>query len=290
MGNSRGNRYSNTHVTRDNSTQGFWNFSWHEIGTIDVPTMIDFILARTSQRNLHYIGHSMGTTVYLVMISERPHYANRIRSVQLLAPSAYMTFIISPYVRWIATFAYSWDIMLRMMGTYYFAPTDAMDKAAAYDDCRDGAPHQEMCAIQTFLIAGWNSQETNRTMLPIIHAHSPAGASVMNMLHYAQIVRGGIFRQYDHGANNLFIYGQLLPPRYNFNGHTAPVHFYHSTNDWMATPLDVMTLYNMMGAQRGVKLLYRVPQTLFNHLDFVWAINVRNLVYNRMVEEMRQYD
>lgn len=102
MGNSRGNRYSNTHASLNNETQAYWNFSWHEIGAIDVPTMIDYILARTAQRNLHYVGHSMGTTVYLVMISERPAYASKLRSVNLLAPAAYQSYIVSPYVRWIA--------------------------------------------------------------------------------------------------------------------------------------------------------------------------------------------
>lgn len=66
LGNSRGNRYSNTHTRLDNSTRQYWDFSWHEIGVRDLPAMIDFALARTGQRKLHYIGHSMGTTVYLV--------------------------------------------------------------------------------------------------------------------------------------------------------------------------------------------------------------------------------
>jgi lysosomal acid lipase/cholesteryl ester hydrolase len=110
------------------------------------------------------------------------------------------------------------------------------------------------------------------------------------MLHFAQIVRSGIFRQYDHGADNWRIYGQLYPPLYRFVGHTAPIAFYYSTNDWMATPADVATLYNMMGGSSRVQLLYHVPQISFNHLDFVWAINVRSLVYNRVVQDMRRWD
>lgn len=110
MGNSRGNRYSNTHISLNNETKAFWDFSWHEIGSIDVPTMIDYILGRTGQQKLHYIGHSMGTTVYFVMISEKPHYSSKIRSAQLLAPAAYMTYILTPYVRWIATYAYTFEM------------------------------------------------------------------------------------------------------------------------------------------------------------------------------------
>lgn len=237
MGNSRGNRYSNTHTTLNNETKAYWDFSWNEIGSIDLPAMIDYALAHTGRSKLHYVGHSMGTTSYLVMISERPTYGSKIISSQLLAPAAYMHNVKSPYVIWLATYLYSMQMSLDLMGTYYFAPTTEMDRQAAYDDCRDGAPYQEMCAITTFLIAGFNSQETNYTMLPVIQAHSPAGASTMNMIHYAQIVRSWTFRKFDHDALNYYHYNQLTPPLYRLSGHTAPVSFYHSQNDWMVSCL-----------------------------------------------------
>lgn len=66
LGNSRGNRYSNTHNRLNNETQQYWDFSWHEIGIFDLPAMIDYTLSITGQRKVHYIGHSMGTTAYLV--------------------------------------------------------------------------------------------------------------------------------------------------------------------------------------------------------------------------------
>lgn len=310
MGNSRGNRYSNTHTRLNNETQAYWDFSWHEIGIFDLPAMIDYTLAQTQQTKLHYIGHSMGTTVYFVMISEIPSYNNKIISSQLLAPATYMHNTRSPYVIWLATWMHTIDMALQIMGTYYFAPNSEMDIQAGYNQCRDGAPFQEMCMINTFLIAGFNSQEVNRTMLPVIHAHSPAGASAMNMIHYAQIVRSWQFRQYDHGFLNFYRYGQFTPPLYRFTTHTAPVSFYHSTNDWMASfhfsiffnrvqrlfsfqqaaPNDVDLLYRMMGGSRRVQLKYLVPQRAFNHMDFVWAINVRSLVYNRVVRDMARWE
>jgi len=290
MGNSRGNRYSNTHTRLNNETRAYWDFSWHEIGVFDLPAMIDYTLAQTRQSKLHYIGHSMGTTVYFVMISEIPSYNDRIISSQMLAPATYMHNTRSPYVIWLAMWMHTIDMALQLMGTYYFAPTNEMDIAAGYAQCRDGAPFQEMCMINTFLIAGFNSQEVNRTMLPVIHAHSPAGASAMNMIHYAQITRSWQFRRYDHGMLNFYRYGQLTPPLYRFTGHTAPLSFYHSINDWMATPADVTTLFNMLGGSRRVQLLFLVPQIAFNHMDFVWAINVRTLLYHRVVQDMAHWD
>lgn len=107
--------------------------------------------------------------------------------------------------------------MYDMTGTYYFAPSDEMRKQAAYDLCRDGAPFQSMCANLLYLMVGWNSKQTNETMLPVQYSHAPAGASVRNQLHFAQIIRGGYFRKYDFGSmENIRRYGQMIPPLYRF--------------------------------------------------------------------------
>ena len=68
MGNTRGNTYSKNHTTLDtcSSCPEFWNFGWHESGMYDLAAAIDYILAITKQESLYYIGHSMGTTEYMV--------------------------------------------------------------------------------------------------------------------------------------------------------------------------------------------------------------------------------
>lgn len=104
MGNARGNRYSRRHVSLDpdgsrSQRRRYWSFSWHEIGVIDLPTMIDYVLEQTKYEKLHYIGHSQGTTSFFVMASERPEYNDKILSMQALAPVAYMSNLRSPLVR-----------------------------------------------------------------------------------------------------------------------------------------------------------------------------------------------
>jgi len=58
LGNNRGNKYSsfNTHIKT--SENKFWNFTWEEMGTYDVPAGIDYILSLTGKSKLTYIGHS----------------------------------------------------------------------------------------------------------------------------------------------------------------------------------------------------------------------------------------
>ena len=96
MGNFRGNRYSRTHRDKrnmdpDRNVRQFWDFSFHEKGVYDVPATIDYILERTGHQDLLYVGHSMGTTAFFVMLSERPAYNLKVRAMSALAPVSFMT-------------------------------------------------------------------------------------------------------------------------------------------------------------------------------------------------------
>lgn len=110
MGNARGNTYSRAHVSMNPDRRGFWQFSWHEIGIFDLPAMIDYVLKQTNQKNLHYAGHSQGTTAFWVMASERPEYNAKIRSMQALAPVAFMSNLRSPFVRAMTLFLNTLDV------------------------------------------------------------------------------------------------------------------------------------------------------------------------------------
>lgn len=62
LGNNRGNKYSRRHQTLSPESEKFWDFSWEELGTYDLPAFTEYILATTGYKKLGYVGHSMGTT------------------------------------------------------------------------------------------------------------------------------------------------------------------------------------------------------------------------------------
>lgn len=62
LGNNRGNRFSDRHTTLDPKSKEYWQFDWEQMGTSDQPAVIDFILSKTGQSKLSYVGHSQGTT------------------------------------------------------------------------------------------------------------------------------------------------------------------------------------------------------------------------------------
>ena len=59
LGNSRGNTYSRAHIRLNpDKDKEFWDFDWQEMGTKDVPKVIDYILSKTGYTKVAYIGHS----------------------------------------------------------------------------------------------------------------------------------------------------------------------------------------------------------------------------------------
>ena len=72
MGNFRGNTYSREHTVLNPAREKFWQFSFDQMGQQDLPTMINYVLHVTRQEKLTYIGHSMGTMTFWIMMNSRP--------------------------------------------------------------------------------------------------------------------------------------------------------------------------------------------------------------------------
>ncbi|KAK9400672.1 putative lipase [Crotalus adamanteus] len=61
--NTRGTTWSRRHKQFSIYQQEFWNFSFHEMAVYDIPATINFILHKTKQDSLYYIGHSQGAGI-----------------------------------------------------------------------------------------------------------------------------------------------------------------------------------------------------------------------------------
>lgn len=63
LGNNRGNFYSRAHVSMTEKDAAYWNFGPEDMGLQDLPTLIDFILAKRNLNQLEaYIGLGLGNT------------------------------------------------------------------------------------------------------------------------------------------------------------------------------------------------------------------------------------
>ena len=91
MGNNRGSPFSLGHVEYTKDQQEYWNFYQEEMGTIDIPTFLDFILGKTGLETLSYVGHSQGTTQMFMGLSLMPEYfKERVNLFVALEPPVYL--------------------------------------------------------------------------------------------------------------------------------------------------------------------------------------------------------
>lgn len=99
------------------------------------------------------------------------------------------------------------------------------------------------------------------------------------------------FSQFDYGLKrNLIIYNRTTPPEYNLKNCTARVAIFYSEQDTLASARDVRRLPNELPNLLTIK---RVEDDKFNHIDFVWAMDAKWLVYDYVIgwlkmEEERQ--
>lgn len=126
-------------------------------------------------------------------------------------------------------------------------------------------------------------------MIPVILGHTPAGASVQQYVHYAQNVRSKRFQKYDFELpfKNYKVYGSRTPPLYNLANIRAPIVFFYAALDTATNHADVEDLYKQLP---NVKAKYLVQDADFTHVDFVYGMYVRNLIYEKLVQVMKEAD
>lgn len=125
---------------------------------------------------------------------------------------------------------------------------------------------------------------TLQSMLPVVLGHTPAGASARQIIHFGQSYKSDTFRQFDNGwLTNIRRYGTFKPPDYNLGNIKTPIFLHYADNDWLSTPDDVHRLSKEIKSVVGK---FRVPMADFNHLDFVFAINATELIYDRLLNIM----
>lgn len=288
LGNSRGNRYSQNHLTLNRDMEEFWDFSFHEIGVYDCPAIIDYILNVTNQKSLHYVGHSQGTSVFLVLGSERPEYMSKIRQASLLSPVAFIkanSLFLSPLLEQ----RHVIQSVVKNLGLFTVMTYNEDFVRGRLELFSDLDIVKNLAGTFIGLVAGYNPRQMDPRKYQILFGHAPSGAAVKQLIHYLQLegnVESEQFGQYDYGPQkNLKKYKSKIPPRYNLANVTAPMFLYYSLNDMLVGPSGVRKLGKHLP---NLAELHLMKMREFNHMDFVAATDVRELLYYHMVKKFNE--
>ncbi|KAG5310984.1 LIPG lipase, partial [Acromyrmex insinuator] len=203
LGNSRGNTYCRSHVKLSPQNKNFWRYSYHEIGTKDLPVVIDYKI-------------KLGICLVPIAI-----WKETIPSLEYFHKMI-LNFKVKRYQNYIKIyFTYKFyeknavctvTLLLRLPAMFLIAGSD---------------PAQLNTLIKTLFL---------QTIIPILLSYYPAGSSVQLLDyiqdHYIQNMIIKKFQAYDYGYfDNYKQYGQIMPIIYDLNKVTVPLAIYYSTND-----------------------------------------------------------
>ncbi|XP_031768044.2 lipase 3-like [Galleria mellonella] len=285
LGNARGNKHSRRHTTLSPSCKEFWEFSWDEIGRYDLPAMIDYILLKTKEEKLIYIGHSQGSTTFFVLCSELPEYNKKIRVMIALSAVAFIFGI--PVLNLLSPINALETLVVDAIGAYELMPRNKFLQRLTDSFCGTPATATLVCGNILLLLSGADYSQINAIALPVIFGHYPAGSSTRQALHYGQLSFSGKFAQYDHGPiKNLMLYGSLAPPEYPLEKITSPVVIYHSLLDRVTPITSVEKIKKKLG---NVSKVIKVPYLQFSHADFLFARDVKKLLYDSVLDVIPEY-
>uniref|UniRef100_A0A670ZGQ5 AB hydrolase-1 domain-containing protein n=1 Tax=Pseudonaja textilis TaxID=8673 RepID=A0A670ZGQ5_PSETE len=281
LGNSRGNTWSKNHTSLSPFLEKFWKFSYDQMAKYDLPASIDFVLQKTGQQQLYYIGHSQGTTIAFIAFSTNKQLASKIKLYVALAPVATVKNAKTP----LAQLAKLSDIEIKVcgLGDFEFLPKTYFGTLFSTKVCSQEAL-ASICSNLLFVLNGFNEENLNMSRVDVYTSYVPAGTSVQNMIHWKQAINSGKLQAYDHGRlGNKFHYGQDLPPEYNISAMTVPTAIWNGGNDWLSDPDDVNQLIPQIQNLISHKF---IPQ--WNHLDFIYGIDALDNLYYEIMDLLQR--
>lgn len=292
LGNARGSTYSLNHTKYDyRSDWRYWDFSFHEIGIYDTPAQIDYILKLRKRKSLAFLGHSQGNLGMFILQSFHPEWKDKVKPFIAMAPIAFIPNVYHGTVRVLIKLIESTVITTTQLNRVLkgrIFPKDPTTGRALDLVCLPKWTTQ-LCNIALSMITGDNPARTNSTLLPILAHHIPEGTSILNILHFGQMVESGQFQAFNFGPReNLRRYGQLSAPFYPIRNIKSPdIAFVIGRTDPLSTARNVELTKSML----SVPLMdfYVISDPFWGHADYMYATGAGRLANAHMIGLMDRY-
>ncbi|ORX96336.1 alpha/beta-hydrolase [Basidiobolus meristosporus CBS 931.73] len=277
FGNTRGNKYSYKHLYLKPNQNKFWDFSIDEYALYDLPNTVDFILETTGASSLVYIGFSQGTAQAFASLSIHPELNRKISLFVALAPA------ITPgglYSSVVDTFLKATpNIAYLLLGK-----KRALSSAVFWNDILPRPIFVKTIDASVKFLFGWQCKNIDREVKEIVYGHLYSYASVKGVVHWFQIINSGSFTLFDE-------YSTILPSAMPRSGHvchpfatnqiTTPIAMFYGGSDSLC---NIDTLKSQLPE---LQECHEVKH--FEHLDFLWARDAKELVYSKVLRILEQH-
>lgn len=285
MSNSRGSTYSLNHTHYNPKLDWrYWDFSFHEMALYDLPATISYILNKRQRASLSYIGHSQGNLIMFILQSIHPEWAQKVKPFIAMAPIAFIPDVyfgsMRAIINLISPFVTPRSLNERVKGQ--LLPKSDLTAGALDLVCVPKAS-EPICQVILTLILGDNLKRANHSLTGVIGHHIPEGTSILNILHFGQMIVSGEFRTFDFGPmQNIRRYGTPVNPFYPIKNIRSPdISFIQGSTDTLATIKNVAITKSML----NVPLMdeYMVPDIVWGHSDYMYANGAGRLANAHMI-------
>ncbi|KAF6258125.1 Alpha/Beta hydrolase protein [Scenedesmus sp. NREL 46B-D3] len=292
LGNTRGNTYSRRNINGLHPYQAeFWYFSMDEMALVDVPAMIDHVLAQTGASKLAFVGHSQGGTLGSMLCAARPEYNQKISVLALLGPVVFVDFMQSAFLK---VFTNELDQPWQVSGEFLLNRL----VAPVYKTLCSHWPMDEVCVAAISFVSFGPSVHVTAADYLTLSASWPSSAGSRNLVHWGQTYKSRELelRMFDHGiACNLTTwhplhgfkpkpfketcnaakYGSTVPPAYDLTKVTAPVVIF-AAGDRPYGKLTAKKANQLLDVRRlGAAHKRTIMYPDYTHMDFSWDRNAR---------------
>eukprot|EP00299_Pterocystis_sp_00344_P007099 c2132_g1_i1.p1 GENE.c2132_g1_i1~~c2132_g1_i1.p1 ORF type:complete len:429 (-),score=61.21 c2132_g1_i1:71-1237(-) len=285
LANNRGTSFSLRHAFMPSSHVDFWKFTWDDFARFDLPDVVNFIKKETDTTSISYVGHSEGTTQMFACLSENPEFASNLNCFIGLGPAVF-TSHVRGVMRLLAALRVD-KIVWKLGFRRSFMPSpNALVRSVLSLWCT--LFPWTVDDVLALLCGRLDTPMDPNSMSDWVK-HEPSGTSVLNMIHWAQMIRSqGRFSKFDFGVlENLRRYGQRTPPEYPLANipKNLPMFLISGQTDTLADHKDVLRL---LAELQDCKLT-TIEVSDFDHTDLVWSQDAPTKVFSPALEFVKKH-
>lgn len=278
LGNNRGNKYSKKSTKCSPASTDFWNFSIDEFAFHDIPDSIEYILEVTKQPSLSYIGFSQGTAQAFAALSIHSTLNQKVDVFVALAPAMSPAGLYNGIVD--ALMKASPQVVFLAFGRRSILSSTAMWQAILYPPI-----FVRIIDISLRMLFNWTGDNIAQNQKLAAYPHLYSFTSTKSVVHWFQIIRNKAFQMYDDETGGPLAVGNnsryYKPVRYPTRNIRSPIVLIYGGSDSL---VDIGVMLRELPRRTTVR---EIPK--YEHLDFLWASDVHDLVFHHVYEALERY-
>jgi lysosomal acid lipase/cholesteryl ester hydrolase len=243
----------------------------------DIPDSIAYILSTTHQPSLSYIGFSQGTAQAFATLSIHPTLNDKIDVFIALAPAmspgGLSSSIVDSFIK------ASPDILFLAFGRRAILGSATMWQSILYPPI-----FVRLIDASLKFLFNWTAVNIRPEQKLAAYPHLYSFTSTKSVVHWFQIIRNGVFQMYDDEAPNPITSNRgkyYKVAKFPTKNIKTPIVLVYGGSDSL---VDINIMLKELPRHTIAK---EIPH--YEHLDFLWASNVDQLVFPHVFEALDEY-